>query len=228
MFFDPLYLVFALPGLLLAMYAQNKVKSSYNKYSQVRTQRGVTGAQIARYLLDSQGLDHVKVEEVQGFLSDHYDPRGKVLRLSPGVYRSNSISAAGIAAHEMGHALQDQQKYTPLVLRSAMVPSVQIGGFLGPLIFFGGFFMSSPTFAWLGLILFGATVLFALVTLPVEFDASNRAKKLLVNQGVLSSQELDGVNNVLNAAALTYVAAALQALSTLLYYVFLLMGSNRD
>ena len=189
--------------------------------------RGVTGAQVARYLLDSQGLDNVRVEQVEGFLSDHYDPRGKVLRLSPDVYGSNSIAAAGIAAHEMGHALQDAQSYAPLVLRSAMVPSVQVGGFLGPLVFIAGMFIS-PTLAWLGLILFGATVAFALVTLPVEFDASNRAKKLLVNQGVLSSQELDGVNNVLNAAALTYVAGALQALSTLLYYVFILMGSNRE
>ena len=226
-FFDPLYFIFALPALLLAMYAQMRVKSNFNKYSQVRTMRGVTGAQVARYLLDSQGLDNVRVEQVEGFLSDHYDPRGKVLRLSPDVYGSNSIAAAGIAAHEMGHALQDAQSYAPLVLRSAMVPSVQVGGFLGPLVFIAGMFIS-PTLAWLGLILFGATVAFALVTLPVEFDASNRAKKLLVNQGVLSSQELDGVNNVLNAAALTYVAAALQALSTLLYYVFILMGSNRE
>ena len=222
-FFNPLYLLFALPALLLAMYAQMRVKSNFNKYSEVQTRRRVTGAQVARYLLDSQGLDHVKVEEVQGFLSDHYDPRGKVLRLSPNVYHSTSVAAAGIAAHEMGHALQDAQSYAPLVLRSAMVPSVQVGGFLGPLVFMAGLFLS-PQLAWLGVLLFGATVLFSIVTLPVEFDASSRAKKLLVNQGVLSSSELEGVNNVLNAAALTYVAGALQALSTLLYYVFILMG----
>ncbi len=226
-FFDPMYLLFALPGLLLAMYAQNRVKSNFNKYSKVQTGRRVTGAQVARYLLDSQGLDNVRVEQVQGFLSDHYDPRGKVLRLSPGVYGSTSVAAAGIAAHEMGHALQDAQRYKPLVLRSVMVPSVQVGGFLGPLVFMAGLFIS-PSLAWLGVILFGATVVFSLVTLPVEFDASNRAKKLLVNQGILSSSELDGVNNVLNAAALTYVAGALQALSTLLYYVFILMGSGGD
>jgi hypothetical protein len=226
-FFDPLYLVFALPALLLGMWAQFKVKSAFSKYSQVRTARGVTGAQVARYLLDSEGLNSVAVEETQGMLSDHYDPRGKVLRLSPEVYRGNSVAAAGIAAHEMGHALQDAQNYGFLGLRSAMVPSVQLGSWLGPLIFIAGIFIGWTGLAWLGVILFGATAAFALITLPVEFDATSRAKRLLVERGILVEQEMAGVNGVLDAAALTYVAAALQAIGTLLYYVFLLTGFGR-
>jgi uncharacterized protein len=227
MIFDPMYFVFALPALLLGLWAQMRVKSAFNKYSQVRTTQGFTGAQIARRLLDAEGLHNVQVEETKGFLSDHYDPRGKVLRLSPEVYRGNSVAAAGIAAHEMGHAMQDAQNYGPLALRSAMVPSVQFGSWLGPLIFIGGFLVNMTGLAWLGLILFSATVVFALVTLPVEFDASNRARRLLADRGLLMNQEMGGVNSVLNAAALTYVAGALQAISTLMYYAFLLMG-RRD
>ncbi|HYN87903.1 MAG TPA: zinc metallopeptidase [Ardenticatenaceae bacterium] len=227
-YFDPLYFVFALPALLLGLYAQMKVRGAVGRFSQVGTARGVSGAQVARYLLDSEGLRNVDVEETQGFLSDHYDPRAKVLRLSPDVYRGTSLAAAGIAAHEMGHALQDAQGYAPLALRSAMVPTVQFGSWLGPLIFFGGFLMNMTGLAWLGLILFGATAAFALVTLPVEFDASRRAKRLLVERGILVPQEMQGVNSVLDAAALTYVAGAAQAISSLLYYAFLLMGRNDD
>jgi Zn-dependent membrane protease YugP len=219
-----LYILFSLPALLLGLWAQMKVRSSFNKYSKVGSGRGIAGAQAARMILDSHGLRHVTVEQVQGFLSDHYDPRSKTLRLSPQVYQSNSLAALGVAAHEAGHALQDQQNYGPLALRSAMVPSVQIGSWLGPLIFLAGLFMNATPLAWAGLILFGATAVFALVTLPVEFDASKRAKEILVSQGMLTPQELGGVNSVLDAAALTYVAAALQAISTLLYYAFLLMG----
>lgn len=225
-----LYILFSLPALLLGLWAQAKVKSAFNKYSQVRTARGMAGAQVARMILDSNGLHNVNVEEVNGFLSDHYDPRSKTLRLSPQVYQSPSLAAVGVAAHEAGHAIQDQQGYSALTLRSAMVPSVQIGSWLGPIIFFIGLFMNSAlgqSLAWVGLILFGATALFTVVTLPVEFDASKRAKAILVNQGVVSTTELKGVNAVLDAAALTYVAAALQAISTLLYYAFILMG-RRD
>jgi uncharacterized protein len=222
-----LYILFSLPALLLGLWAQARVRSSFNKYSKVRSGRGIAGAQAARMILDSHGLQHVNVEQVQGFLSDHYDPRSKTLRLSPQVYQSNSLAAVGVAAHEAGHALQDQQNYGPLALRSAMVPSVQIGSWMGPLIFLAGLFLNMTPLAWAGLILFGATAVFALVTLPVEFDASKRAKQILVSQGVLTPQELGGVNSVLDAAALTYVAAALQAVSTLLYYAFLLMG-RRD
>jgi uncharacterized protein len=219
-----LYFLFGLPALLLGLYAQWRVKSSFSKYSKVRTQRGVTGAQVARSLLDAQGLHDVRVEESKGFLSDHYDPRGKVLRLSPDVYHTPSVAAAGVAAHEMGHAMQDASQYWGLVARSAMVPAVQFGSWLGPLVFFAGFIFLGETVAWIGLILFAAVAVFALVTLPVEFDASARAKRLLVSHGILFEDEMQGVNRVLNAAALTYVAAAIQAIMTLLYYAFLLLG----
>lgn len=222
-----LYFLFALPAFLLGMYAQWRVKSSFSKYSQVRTMRNVTGAQVARTLLDAQGLYDVRVEKSDGFLSDHYDPRGKVLRLSPDVHDLPSVAAAGVAAHEMGHALQDASKYWGLVARGAMVPAVQFGSWLGPLVFFAGFLFLGETVAWIGLILFAAVAAFALVTLPVEFDASARAKRLLVSNGILFEDEMQGVNRVLNAAALTYVAAAIQALMTLLYYAFLLLG-RRD
>ena len=227
MFFDPMYFVFALPALILGLYAQFKVKSAFSKYSQVRNVAGITGAQAARRILDANGLTHVDVERSQGMLSDHYDPRTKTLRLSPEVYERPSLAAVGVAAHEAGHALQDKTGYAPLQLRSAMVPTVQIGSWLGPIIFIVGLLMSFTPLAWFGLILFAGVAVFSLVTLPVEFNASNRAKQLLVGQGILAPQEMGGVNKVLDAAALTYVAAALQAIMTLLYYASLLMG-RRD
>jgi Zn-dependent membrane protease YugP len=226
-FFDPLYLLFALPGLLLGMYAQARVRSSFEKYSRVRSATGMTGAQAARRVLDANGLQMVDVERVDGFLSDHYDPRNKVLRLSSQVYDTPSLAAVGVAAHEAGHAIQDQQKYAMLQLRSALVPGVQIGGWVGPLIFFAGLWFST-TLAWIGLAVFGLTAVFALVTLPVEFDASRRAKQLLTNTGILAPQELQGVSRVLDAAALTYVAAAIQAVMTLAYYAFILVGRRRE
>ena len=230
MFFNPLYFVFALPALLLGLWAQMRVRSAFAKYSRVRAVSGMTGAQAARRILDSHGLQSVAVERVDGMLSDHYDPRAKVLRLSTDVYGTPSLAAVGVAAHEAGHALQDQSNYAPLQLRSAMVPAVQIGSWVGPLIFAVGLFMAGAigeSVAWVGLLLFGATALFALVTLPVEFDASKRAKQLLVTNGVLVPLEVRGVDHVLDAAALTYVAAALQAIMTLFYYATLLMG-RRD
>ncbi len=228
-----LYILFSLPALLLGLWAQMRVKGAFKKYSKVASARGITGAQAARRILDANGLHHVQVEEGKGFLSDHYDPRGKVLRLSPDVYRSPSLASVGVAAHEAGHALQDQKNYAPLAWRSAMVPTVQLGSWLGPIVFLAGFFMMGSlgqvgeTIAWVGLALFAATAVFALVTLPVEFDASKRAKVLLVSEGILAPQELAGVNKVLDAAALTYVAAAIQAVMTLMYYAYLLMG-RRD
>ncbi len=228
MFFNPLYLVFALPGLLLGFWAQSRVKSAFNKYSRVRTVRNMTGAEIARSLLDAQGLYDVRIEEVKGTLSDHYDPRSKVLRLSPDVYRSPSVAAAGVAAHEMGHALQDAGHYAPLRLRSSLVPAVRFGSSLGPWIFIAGFFLQLTPLAWLGVILFAASVVFAQVTLPIEFDASRRAKQLLVSSGLVMGDEAKGVDKVLDAAALTYVAAAVSAIGTLLYYVLLLSGGRRD
>jgi uncharacterized protein len=221
------YLLVALPGLLLGMYAQARVKSAFNKYSRIRTSRNITGAQVARQLLNERGLHNVGVEQSQGFLSDHYDPRSKVLRLSPDVYNGTSVAAAGIAAHEMGHALQDAQGYFALQIRSAIVPAAQFGSSLAPWIFFAGLFLQFDGLAWVGLILFSAAVFFTLVTLPVEFDASKRARELLLENDLLYKDEMGGVNKVLNAAALTYVAAAITAIGTLLYYAFLLLG-RRD
>lgn len=228
------WLLFALPGLILGLWAQARVKGAFKKYSKVQTARGITGAQVARTLLDEQGLTYVAIEETQGTLSDHYDPRDQVLRLSPEVYRSPSIAAAGVAAHEMGHALQDANRYVPLKFRSALVPATQFTSKLAPMIFMGGFmlylFARTPIglyVAWAGVALFAIAVIFTLVTLPVEFDASKRAKKLLVSSGVLVGNEIEGVNKVLNAAALTYVAAAVAAIGQLLYYVMLLSGGRR-
>ncbi len=226
-----LYILFSLPALLLGLWAQFKVKGAFNRYSQVRTYTGLTGADVARRMLDSNGLQNVRIEPVAGMLSDHYDPRTKVLRLSQGVYGSNSVAAAGVAAHEAGHAVQDSQRYAFLNLRSLMVPSVQIGSWLGPIIFMVGLFMAGTIgtrIAWAGLLLFAATAVFALITLPVEFNASKRAKAWLETSGVIYGQEMAGINAVLDAAALTYVAGAVQAISTILYYAFLLMGRSRD
>jgi Zn-dependent membrane protease YugP len=207
-----------------------RVRSAFAKYSRVRSATGMTGAQAARRILDANGLQSVMVERVGGMLSDHYDPRSKILRLSDEVYGTPSLAAVGVAAHESGHALQDKVNYGPLALRSALVPTVQIGSWLGPIIFLVGLFMASmfgTTLAWIGVGIFGLTAIFSIVTLPVEFDASRRAKQLLVSTGVLAPQEMQGVNSVLDAAALTYVAAALQAIMTLLYYSTLLMGRRR-
>ncbi len=226
-----LYLLFSLPALLLGLWAQAKVKGAFNKYSQKRTYGNFSGAQVARYMLDQAGLQNVKIEEVGGTLSDHYDPRQKVLRLSHNVFGNPSIAAAGIAAHEAGHAIQHAESYAPLNLRNLMVPTVQIGSWLGPIIFMIGLFLAGQTgttIAWIGLLLFGATAVFALVTLPVELDASRRAKAWLTTSGVIYTGEMEGVNKVLDAAAWTYVAAAIQAISTILYYVFLLSGRRRD
>ena len=228
-----LWLLLAVPGLILGLYAQYKVKSAFNKYSQIKNSRGMTGAQAARAMLDHYGLYNVRIEETKGRLSDHYDPRAKVLRLSPDVGRSPSIAAVGVAAHEAGHALQDAKNYYPLKLRSAIVPAVQFGSWLGPILFMGGFLLQAFLgqfgfgLAVIGLILFAITAVFTIVTLPVEFDASKRAKKELVAMNILGQQEMVGVNKTLNAAALTYVAAAVAAIGQVLYYAFLLFGRRR-
>ncbi len=229
MFLDPMYFVFAMPPMLLGLWAQFKVKSAFNKYSQVRTQSGVSGAEAARRILQRGGLGNVTIETAQGMLSDHYDPRQKVLRLSDEVYRLPSIASVGVAAHEAGHALQDKMGYAPLQLRSFMVPAVTVGSNIGPILFMAGMFLAGTlgtTLAWAGIILFGGTALFALVTLPVEFDASRRAKELLVSQGIVSSAEMKGVNAVLDAAALTYVAAAAQAIMQLVYFLSVMNRRN--
>lgn len=228
---DPRYLLFALPALLLAFYAQWRVRSTYEKYSRKPNHRGISGYEAARILLRSAGLDYIRVEEVQGKLSDHYDPKRDILRLSQGVARSRSVASLGIVAHEVGHAMQDAGKYVPLRARSGLVPIVRIGSWLGPIIFFAGFFLSgftgSTMIAWVGLFLFAGTVVFALITLPVEFNASNRAIDLLAAYHLADGQELQETKQVLNAASLTYIAALAQALSTLLYYGFLLTGFSR-
>lgn len=231
-----LYLLFSLPAILLGMWAQMRIKSAYNKYSRVATSNGLTGAQTARRMLDANGLSDVIIEEVGGTLNDHYDPRSNTLRLSQGVYRANSIAAAGVAAHEVGHALQDQKNYLPLQLRSAMVPTVRIGSRLGPIVFMAGLFLSylssaSSSFGYniavFGLLLFALTAIFSVITLPVELNASRRAKAWLSSSGGLPREEMKAVDKVLDAAALTYVAAAIQSIGTLLYYVTLLGRRRR-
>lgn len=222
-----LYLLISLPALILGMYAQAKVQGAFNKYSRVRTNSGMTGAEVARKILDAKNLTDVKVEQTSGSLSDHYDPKKKVLRLSQTVYGTPSIAAAGVAAHEAGHAIQHADNYGPLALRSIMVPSVQIGSWLGPIIFMAGLLFSNDNLALIGLVLFGATALFSIVTVPVEMNASKRAQAMLTNTGVLYPSEMSGVESVLDAAALTYVASAIQAISTLLYYVLLFFGGRR-
>jgi len=228
---DPRYLLFALPALLLAFYARWKVRSTYTQYNRKPNARGLSGYEVARILLRSAGLDHIRVEEVPGELNDHYDPKRNILRLSRGVAQSRSVAALGIVAHEIGHAMQDASDYTPLRVRSGLVPIVNIGSWLGPIIFFAGFFLSgftgSTAIAWLGLFLFAGTVVFALITLPVEFNASKRALQLLRIYQLADGRELQEAKAVLDAAALTYVAALAQALSTMLYYVFLLTGFSR-
>lgn len=222
-----LYILISLPALLLGFYAQSKVQGSFKKYSQVRTSNGMTGAEVARKILDFNGLQEVQIEQTQGTLSDHYDPRKKVLRLSQGVHSVPSVAAAGIAAHEAGHAIQHATKYGPLAFRSLMVPTVQLGSWIGPIVFMIGLLMASESLALLGLILFGATAVFAIITVPVEMDASKRAKTMLNSSGILYSSEMAGVESVLDAAALTYVAGAIQVVSTLLYYALLLFGGRR-
>jgi len=227
-FYNPTYWLFALPALLLAMWAQMRVRNAYSKYLRVPNQRGVSGLQAAEQLVQSQGLTNVRIEGTRGDLTDHYDPRTKTLRLSQNVANSRSVAALGIVAHEVGHAVQDKTNYGPMRLRSGIVPMVQVSAFVGPLIFFGGLLFQSTSVAWLGLILFSASAVFALLTVPVEKNASVRALQMLRTNGlVVQGQEDAGAKAVLDAAAWTYVAALVQVLSTLLYYVFLLTGFSR-
>jgi len=216
-FFDPRYFLFALPALALVMFAQARVRSAYGRYSQVRNSYGLTGGEAARRLLDRAGLTYVPVRVVPGELSDNYDPQQKVLNLSQGVANAPSVAALGIAAHEIGHALQDAQAYAPLRVRASLVPATNIGSQLGFYIFFAGLFIHP--LAWIGIGLFSLAVLFTLVTLPVELNASRRARQLLASSGLITPAEMGGVSAVLNAAALTYVAALAQALATLLYFL---------
>lgn len=223
-FIDPMYFVYVAPALLLAMWAQWRVHSAYAAASQQPAP--ITGAAAARHILDSAGATDVAIEQVPGKLSDHYDPAAKVLRLSPDVYGRRSLAAVGIAAHEAGHALQDAQGYALMSVRNAAVGVANIGSGIGVLLLMVGLGMGLAQLAWLGVLLFGGTVFFQLVNLPVEFDASNRAKAELVSLGIVPAAEMPAVNNVLNAAAWTYVAATLQSIMTLLYYASFLTGGS--
>ncbi len=226
--FDPMYFLFIAPALILSLYASIKVQSSFAKYSQIRTGNGMNGAAVAREILRRNAIDDVQVEEVAGFLSDHYDPRTRVLRLSPKVYQADSISSVAVAAHEVGHALQHKEGYAPLALRSALVPTASIGSNLAWILMLAGFVLGQTGLIWAGVIAFGAVVLFQVITLPVEFDASARAMVQLADGGLVSAEEATGARKMLNAAALTYVAAALTAILQLLYFIMRASSSSRN
>ena len=221
------YLVFMIPPMLLMLWAQMRVKSAYAAAQQYPAP--LSGAAAARHVLDSAGLNDVTIEEVPGELTDHYDPRDKVLRLSTPVYNGRTLAAVGIAAHEAGHALQDAKNYAPLAIRNAAVPVANFGSSFGiGMIILGAAFLHSPVLVMAGVALFAGFVFFQLVNLPVEFDASNRAKAQLVQLGIIDAEGLEHVRSVLNAAAWTYVAGTLQAVMTLLYYLSIFTGGGRD
>lgn len=230
MIFDPMYFVFVAPALLLSLWASFRTKSAFKKYSRVPTANGQTGAEAAARLLASAGLADVKIIRSRGMLTDHYNPANRTLNLSEGVYDSRSVAAVGVAAHEAGHAIQHAEHYKPLWLRSMLVPTASIGSNFGYIIMLVGLFIASQNMVLLGAALFSMVLIFQVVTLPVEFDASRRAKVLLVEHGIVSGMERQGVDRVLNAAALTYVAAAVSSLMTLLYFLMRsgLLGGRRS
>ena len=238
MYFDPLYFLFLAPALLLAMWAQFRVKSAYHQTSQMPARAGVTGAQAAMEVLRRAGVTGVGIERADGFLSDHYDPRHKVLRLSPDVYSGRSLAALGIAAHEAGHAIQDQSRYAPLVIRNAVVPLAGFGSNLAMILFMIGLALSAaargaggsnlgPMLLWGGVLLYSTVVFFQIVNLPVEFNASGRARDILLETGLITADEAPAVRKVLSAAALTYVAATLTAILTLIYLLTRAQQSQR-
>ena len=227
MFFDTSYLIFVLPALILAMWAQSKVSSTYAKYGKIRSVRGITGAEVAERILRQNGVMNVTVERVAGNLTDHFDPRTNVIRLSETVYGSSSVAALGVAAHETGHALQHNKGYLPIKLRNAVVPVANLGSQAAfPLVLLGLLF-NSGIMVDVGIILFSAVVLFQLFTLPVEFDASRRAIAVLDSESFLEDEELKGAKKVLAAAAMTYVAAAAAAIGNLLRLLYI-SGRRRD
>ncbi len=230
MFFDPVYFLFLAPGMLLAAWASWKVQSTFQEASQIRAASGYTGAQTAELLMRREGIADVRVEPVEGFLSDHYSPTEKVLRLSPAVFQSNSLAALGVAAHEAGHALQDARGYSLMQLRNAIVPLAGFGSGIAWILLIGGFLLQMSGLLYLGIAAFATTVVFQVVNLPVEFDASARARRKLLEAGLISRSEEKEVARVLNAAAWTYVAATLTAILTLLYFLFRagLFGGSDD
>ena len=228
-FFNPTYLMYMIPAFILMAITSWYVKAAYNKWSRVAAGSRFTGYEATRRLIASSGLQGVKIQGTPGEMTDHYDPRDKTVYLSGGVANTASVAALAIAAHELGHALQDAEEYFPLKFRGVLVPLVNIGSNLGWILIMIGLFLQLMQIAWLGVIIFAGGALFALVTLPVEFDASARAKRMLAESGIIQSDaEMRGVSNVLNAAALTYVAGLVTAILQLLYYVSLLSGRSRD
>jgi uncharacterized protein len=228
MIFDPRYLMYMAPALILMTLVQWYVRSAYSRWSKVQSRSGISGAQAAQRLIQAGGLYGVSIEGISGQMTDNYDPRSKVLRLSQGVYQGNSVAALAIAAHELGHAVQDNEGYFPLRFRAAIVPAVNVGSYLGWILIFLGMLLHAVGIAWLGVLVFSGGALFALATLPVELNASSRARRLLSDSGLISGEdEMRGVNNVLNAAALTYVAALVAAVLQLLYWVTLVLGMGR-
>jgi Zn-dependent membrane protease YugP len=224
LFYDPTYMLFMIPAFLLMLIAQGYVKGAYKKWSQVMATSRFTGSQAAERLISAGGLN-VSVDAIRGNLTDNYDPRQKVLHLSEGVYNSPSVASLAIAAHELGHAMQDRDGYFPLRLRAAMVPAVNIGSYLGWILIFIGLLLRLTDLAWLGVLVFSGGAVFALATLPVEINASARAKALLSNTGmIIGEDEKRGVNNVLNAAAMTYVAGLVTAVLQLLYFISMVGG----
>ena len=222
-------MVLLIPAILLSIYAQYKISSSYKRYSKIRSQSGLTGAQTARAILNSNGLYDVRVEPVRGKLSDHYDPSNRVINLSEDVYQGSSLSSLAVAAHETGHALQHATGYFPMTLRSSFVPIANLGSGAGPILIMVGLFL--PSYGWLlefGILAFSFAVLFQIITLPVEYNASNRALALLQEGNMLGSEEVRGARSVLNAAALTYVAAALAAVLTLARFILISRGRSND
>ncbi len=226
--FDIYYLILVVPALLFSMWAQSKVNSAYNKYSRVTTYSRMTGFEAARRILDANGLRHVGIERVSGSLTDHYDPKANVIRLSDGVYSSPSVAAIGVAAHEAGHAVQYATGYTPVKIRTAIIPVCQFGSTISwPLILFG-FISGASVLVNLGLILFATVALFQFVTLPVELNASNRAVDALAMSGSITEDEIFGVEKVLQAAAMTYVAALAVSLANLFRLILRFGGRSRD
>lgn len=226
-YFDPLYFLYMLPGLVLVLFAQAKVKSTFAKYDRVPTWQNLTGAQAARLILDQNGLQNVPVEQVAGNLTDHYDPKTNVVRLSQATYGKATVSAVGVAAHECGHAVQYAQGYAPIKLRTGIVPICNLGSSLSVPLMVLGYILRTPELITAGIILFALVVFFQLVTLPVEFNASRRAISTLNQSGMVTPEESVGVKKVLSAAALTYVAALLQSFLILLYYIGRFSGRRR-
>ena len=222
---DTYYLILVVPTLILSMWAQILVKSTFSKYSQIRCSRNISGREAAALMMQKNGINNVSIEGVQGSLTDHYDPGAKKLRLSEPVYEQPTIAAVGVAAHEAGHAIQHARSYGPLVLRSTLVPVANLGSSLGPWLAVAGIFLSFPLLINIGIILFGGAVLFYVITLPVEFNASSRALQILKKENILNAAELQGVRKVLTAAALTYVASALTALMSFIRLI--LISRNR-